>query len=61
MPEGYSPMEGGGVQRTELHCHNCSKTFVAELDLDVSGNYVIECPPCGHEHFRSIKDDKIGE
>jgi len=61
MSEGYSPIEGGGVQRTEMHCHNCSKSFVAELDLDINGNYVIECAHCGHEHCRTIKNGKITE
>jgi len=61
MPEGYSPVEGGGVQRTEMHCHACRKQFVAELDLDISGNYVIECAHCGHEHYRTIKEGRITE
>lgn len=61
MSEGYSPIEGGGIQRTEMHCHNCSKTFVAELNLDINGNYVIECAHCGHEHCRTIKNGKITE
>jgi DNA-directed RNA polymerase subunit RPC12/RpoP len=59
MAEGYSPLEGGGVQRTEMHCHACDKNFVAELDFDVGGDRVIECPSCGHEHWRTIKDGKI--
>jgi DNA-directed RNA polymerase subunit RPC12/RpoP len=56
---GYSPVEGGGVQRTDMHCHSCSKSFVAELDFDINGDHVIECPHCGHEHCRTIKDGKI--
>lgn len=59
MAEGYSPVEGGGVQRTEMHCHACGKQFVAELDFDINGNYIIECAHCGHEHWRAIKDGKI--
>ena len=61
MAVGYSPVEGGGVQRTEMHCHNCSKQFVAELDFGINGNYTIECAHCGHEHLRTIKDGKITE
>jgi DNA-directed RNA polymerase subunit RPC12/RpoP len=61
MPEGYSPMEGGGLQRTECHCHNCSKQFIAELDFDINGEHVIECPHCGHEHWRKIHNGKITE
>lgn len=54
-------VEGGGIQRTEIHCHQCSKLFVAELDMDLEGNYVIECAHCGHEHYRAIKAGKITE
>jgi DNA-directed RNA polymerase subunit RPC12/RpoP len=57
--KGYSPVEGGGVQRTEMDCTECSKKFVAELDLDLSGNYTIECPWCGHDHLRKVEKGKI--
>ena len=59
MSEGYSPLEGGGLQRTEIHCHNCSKNFVAELDFDVNGNHEIVCPVCDHIHYRTIKNGLI--
>lgn len=61
MSEGYSPVAGGGIQRTEMHCHACSKGFVAELDLDINGDHIIECAHCGHEHCRTIKAGKITE
>lgn len=61
MAKGYSPLEGGGLQRTEMHCHACNKKFVAELDFDINGDHVIECPWCSHEHCRTIKDGKITE
>jgi len=56
---GYSPIDGGGIQRTELHCHDCGRQFVAELDFDVNGDHVIECPHCEHEHYRAIRDGVI--
>ena len=59
MPEGYSPIEGAGLQRTEMYCHNCSKNFIAELDFNINGNHIIECAHCGHEHCRTIKEGKI--
>lgn len=59
--EGNSPLEGGGIQRTIINCHSCHKEFVAELDFSISGDYIVECAHCGHEHFRSIKDGKITE
>lgn len=42
-----------------MHCHNCEKNFIAELDYDIQGNHVIICPHCGHEHWRTIKKGKI--
>ena len=56
---GYSPIEGEDLQRTEIHCHECHKTLVAELDFSITGNHVIECPHCGHEHCRVIEKGKI--
>lgn len=50
-----------GEVRTFMHCHNCSKGFVALLDHAIEGNHVIECPHCGHKHYRSIKDGKVSE
>lgn len=49
------------MQRTDMHCHECSKSFVAELDFDINGDHIIECAHCGHEHCRTIKDGKITE
>ncbi len=45
--------------RTDLNCTNCSKNFIATLDLSLSGNHIIECPYCGHEHCRVIEDGKV--
>lgn len=61
MGEGYSPLEGGGVQRTDLHCHACDKNFIAAFDFDIEGNHLVLCPHCGHEHFRVIVAGKITE
>lgn len=59
--DGYSPLEGGGIQRTDMHCHACNKNFIAELDFDINGDHVVECPHCGHEHWRKIEKGKITE
>jgi DNA-directed RNA polymerase subunit RPC12/RpoP len=45
--------------RTDLHCHDCNRTFVALLDYRITGNHVIECPHCGHEHCRVITGGAI--
>lgn len=41
--------------RTDMNCTNCSKNFIAQLDMALDGNHVVECPHCGHEHCRVIK------
>lgn len=45
--------------RTDMNCTNCSKNFIAQLDLGVDGNHVIECCYCGHEHCRVVKKGRI--
>lgn len=50
---------GEGKTRTDMHCHHCGKGFIAELDFSINGNHVVECPRCGHEHCRTIKNGKI--
>lgn len=45
--------------RTDLHCHECGKNFVAELDVGIDGNHEIVCPVCDHIHFRTIKAGKV--
>ena len=44
-----------------MHCHACSGNFVAELDMEIDGQHVVECPSCGHLHYRIIKGGKITE
>lgn len=56
---GTSPLEG--LSRTEINCHNCNKNFVAQLDLEINGKFIIECAHCGHEHYRDIKDGTVTE
>lgn len=53
MPTMINPI------RTDLYCHNCSKNFIAQLDFGVNGNHVVECPYCGHEHCREIRDGVV--
>lgn len=50
---------GEGPTRTDIHCHSCTNTFIAQLDFSIDGNHVIECPYCQHEHFRVIKAGHI--
>lgn len=48
-------------ERTDVHCHSCSKTFVALLDYSLEGNHVAVCPYCQHRHYRVIRKGKITE
>lgn len=43
----------------ELWCHHCAHYVQFELDLSLNGNHVLECPNCGHEHCRVVKDGLI--
>lgn len=43
----------------EFNCY-CAKPFIyVWLNTGVTGNYVIKCPTCGHEHYRSIEGGVI--
>ncbi len=53
------PLKFDKEERTTMDCHNCSKQFVALLDYSVTGNHIVECPHCGHEHCRVITNGKI--
>ncbi len=47
------------IERQELWCHDCEHYVQFNMDLSVDGNHVLECPNCGHEHCRVVKDGKI--
>jgi DNA-directed RNA polymerase subunit RPC12/RpoP len=47
--------------KTVMDCHSCHKQFVALLDYTITGNHIVECPHCGHEHCRVIEGGKITE
>ena len=48
-------------QRQELHCHACDQYVQFDIDMEQSGNHVIICPNCGHEHCRVIRNGIITE
>lgn len=47
------------IEKQELYCHNCGGYVQFELDTEQEGNHVLECPNCGHEHCRVVKDGQI--
>ena len=49
------------VRRQELRCTSCDGTFRFSLDFDQDGNHQVDCPGCGHTHYRVIVNGKITE
>ena len=47
------------LESQELHCHNCNNYVQFKLDMGLNGNHVLNCPKCGHQHCRVVKDGKI--
>lgn len=45
--------------RTDMNCTECGNIFIAQLDFSIDGNHIVECPHCGHEHCRVIKEGKV--
>ena len=45
--------------RTDMHCHQCGKSFIAEFEEKINGNHIAECPYCYHEHCRVFKKGQI--
>ncbi len=53
------PNQDQGMVKTDMHCHECNKTFVARIDYSIDGNHIVECPTCGHHHCRVITNGTI--
>ena len=47
------------MERQELHCHECNNYVQFDIDLELNGNHVLNCPVCGHQHCRVVKDGVI--
>ena len=45
----------------ELHCHDCDRYVQFTLDLSANGNYVLDCPNCGHKHYRVVKNGQVSD
>jgi len=46
-------------RRNELHCHACDMYVQFIIDQSLDGNHVLNCPNCGHEHCRVVKDGLV--
>ena len=47
------------TERQELYCHGCDRYVQFDIDLELDGNHVLECPNCGHEHCRVVRNGRI--
>ena len=47
------------TERQELHCHACNRYVQFDIDLELDGNHVLNCPNCGHEHCRVVRNGRI--
>lgn len=47
------------MTRTDMYCTECHRNFIARLDMSLDGNHVVECPHCGHEHCRVIRNGTV--
>lgn len=46
-------------RKEELWCHDCGNYVQFTLDYDLDGAHVLNCPVCGHEHYRIIRRGRI--
>jgi DNA-directed RNA polymerase subunit RPC12/RpoP len=46
-------------RQEELWCHDCTNYVQFMLDYDLDGRHVLNCPKCGHEHYRIIRKGRI--
>jgi|GEM_PF-4494758 len=41
--------------RSDMYCYDCDHSFIAQFDLKLDGNHIVECPYYGHGHCRNVK------
>lgn len=59
----YVERTGSYTRRMEeFYCGTeCKKYFKTYLRENMHGNFTVECPNCGHHHFRVIKEGLVTE
>lgn len=45
----------------EMFCNDCNGWILLNLNEGISGDFMIVCPNCGHEHPRTIKEGVMKE
>ena len=59
LKEGSKVPLSDNIEITELHCHDCDGYIKFALDKGKSGEHIVICPKCKHQHCRVIKDGKV--
>lgn len=54
-------MKEPNLVRNDMNCTECGRNFIAQLDMSLDGNHVVQCPWCEHEHCRVIKGGIVTE
>ena len=54
-PEPKAPQK----ERQEIHCHDCNNYVQFDIDMGLDGQHVLDCPRCGHKHYRVVRNGKI--
>ncbi len=47
------------IERQELYCHGCEQYVQFDVDTSLNGNHVLNCPRCGHRHYRLVENGRI--
>jgi len=47
------------IERQEIYCHECQNYVQFDIDVELEGNHILNCPNCGHEHCRVVEKGKI--
>jgi hypothetical protein len=59
------PPDANGRCLCEFWCHCCDRPgdgggyVYVKLNTNLEGNHVINCPNCGHKHYRVVKEGII--
>ena len=46
-------------ERQEIHCHECNRYVQFDIDMGLDGQHVLNCPNCGHLHYRVVRNGII--
>lgn len=43
----------------EFYCLGCDHYLYVWLNINLNGNHVVNCPNCGHKHYRVVENGVI--